>query len=404
MQNCQRLLRYGFVGVFAVLLTLPLVTQLSPVLRLDSNILQENRAVTTLSMPQDMADLRAFPAGVQNWISDNFGLRKMLIYINNNMVFGLFGDIPRFRKQVVLGTGGYIFLSSHELPMDQMLDAVGIIHKKSLNAERMESMPERVCGLSDRLVFVSVPTKHLLYTELYPTWLRDKAVPARDVYVADMLALQQRAEGKLLFPYKEAKELGVDHQLIAKTFFHWVSGPYTQLVAGLVAQHFGIAPLEGSPFTDFVTTRQVSDIQHMYPGLSIFETDVEQYPTAYFDQKGIRMEKFAQPSFTLSSKIEKIMASSYVLVNPARPSKDRLLVIGDSFAWPAMYDFSLLFGEVLHVNNNELRQLSPEQANDYVKLVLQHFKPTHGMLLSHIGYLDVHADLISDYLKETQNK
>lgn len=403
MQSCQRLLRHGFIGIFALVLVLPLATHLlSPVLRLDSDILQENRATAQLSMPTDLAGLRAFPTNLQNWIGDNFGLRKLLIYINNNMVFGLFGDIPRFRKQVVLGTDGYIFLSSHasDLPMDQMLDAVGLTHKKAPDMTAMDTLLQKISGLDDRLVFVSVPTKHLLFTEFYPAWLRDRAVPSRDAYVAAMLQLQQQAGGKLLFPYAEAKELQKSHQLIPKTFFHWVPGPYTQLVAGLVAKRFGIAPFESVPLTDFVTVRQVSDIQHMYPGLSIFESDAEQYPAGYFDRKGIRMEKFAPPEAGFSPEVMKIMAGSYVRKNPSHPSGNRLLAVGDSFTWPLMDDFTNYFGEVLHIGTNDLRSLSPEQAKDYMDKVLTHFKPTHAMILSHIGYMPEHAERISDYLKQ----
>lgn len=167
---CARLL----VALFAVLLALPLIAQVSGVPR-DRQLggfryrVREFPAWTFKSWRRG-----EFASTVDAWTRERVGVRGWLIAINRQIRYSLFGQVeaaPRRRRSLVIGPPPML----HENLL--IIDA---LRPPEITPGRMEEFAVQLARIQEVLrkrdtafLVVLAPNKALIYTDTLPAWVRD---------------------------------------------------------------------------------------------------------------------------------------------------------------------------------------------------------------------------------------
>jgi alginate O-acetyltransferase complex protein AlgJ len=130
-------------------------------------------------------DLLAAMRGFDAWISDNFGLRPLLIYNVARFKLAL-GDTNG--SQVLLGRHGWMFLPALSPLFGEILgippvDATTVAKWKTVFEQRQRWVQRQ----GARFIFAIPPGKALVYPEFLPDWLRQRLVHTRAPWFVDEL-------------------------------------------------------------------------------------------------------------------------------------------------------------------------------------------------------------------------
>jgi hypothetical protein len=153
------------VGVFLVLITMPLVVHLFST---DQNLsLSEKRTLARLpGMPHTFSELLSFPKKFNLYIDDHFGCRRFLLRFGSRISYAL--GISASRK-VLLGKEGWMFLGQIQNVVQQYR---GIDRFSPTELSRwVEQMTVRKRWLERRNIgfFILIaPDKHTIYPEFLP--------------------------------------------------------------------------------------------------------------------------------------------------------------------------------------------------------------------------------------------
>ena len=72
----------------------------------------ENRVlVQKPSFPKKIDDIKGYTNQIDNYLSDQFGFRKIFIRSSNKLRYQLFNEISS--KQITVGNNGFIYFNSH---------------------------------------------------------------------------------------------------------------------------------------------------------------------------------------------------------------------------------------------------------------------------------------------------
>ena len=122
-------------------------------------------------------ELTAFPRRFELWFGDRFGGRKQYVSWGNFMIYHFLRESPH--EQVFLGDGGFVFLGSHDGGKANGNSLVKQLfgfdrNAVSASAARFGSCLEKLKRSPVRVLFMNVPTKHLLYFEKMPAAVRKR--------------------------------------------------------------------------------------------------------------------------------------------------------------------------------------------------------------------------------------
>lgn len=354
----------------------------------------ENRSLAAApAKPSNLTELLAYPAGLDAWINDHFGLRDALVRLNTRLRYRLFGQLPGV--QAISGKDGRVFLSAYQ-PKAQPYSGIFIVcdyQQKDVVPEMVREINRLTEVMAARGLNVSllvVPSAPVVQKTQLPDWLAARCDP-HQLPIDRALAsgqLTPRARARLYFPLAEmqtAVAAGAD--LFPRTFFHW-GGAGPRLVTDvLVPQLAGTPGLKGTQVVSAPQQRQ-SDIQHLFPGVRLYSTVDVMNEAASSIEACLGPGCFSEmmPVFSKFGEVGHYR-------NPKAPL-GRLVLISDSFGLPSWPWFARFYREVVAVNINGIENLGPpdlakvrdflftRQADDQV-LVMYHDGTMYAERIKH---------------------
>lgn len=348
----------------------------------------ENRALATKpAVPATFAESLKFPAAVDAYLNDNFGLRNNLVAWNNQLRYHLLGDINAV--QLTAGKDAYIFFNSHAantpLAMIDFLCGKNVSEKDRAEIVRTASdFMHMAVQVKAESYLLLVPTKPVVYADKLPDWLQQQCAqytPSLPGIVDTLKSLPGLAD-KIIYPLAEMQTLKKSMAVFPKNTFHWTgNGPLP--VAQLVAENY----LHRKRLVTLTSNLHdvPSDIQHFLPGVAL---TVPTYDPDYA-KAGITacLGVACFPEFTgTADKIGDVSRYRHATVQGPR-----LLLITDSFGQGIAGFFSEYYGEVWHVSLNSINQLNAKEQARLKQILLTEYAPDQILYVFHdaaVSYFD----------------
>lgn len=208
----QRITTLGF----AVACVAPVVATLYGPEPLSERV-TENRRLTAFptALPQNMTEVAAAAVQTEQWLSDHYGWRSLLIRAKNELDYRVFGTSSR----VYFGSDDVIYMrrwTDERLPA---LDAV--LHDPSRRAALTERIRARIAfyrAQGIRPIMVVAPSKELIYPEYLPWYVPRYDSTALRAYIAELNAqgIEVIDGEQLLLAAKPTQPM-----LFHKQDFHW---------------------------------------------------------------------------------------------------------------------------------------------------------------------------------------
>ncbi len=375
-----------FIFACCFLLSLPMFGAF--VTTLNSDALQEHRVMAKFDYDFSIESMVNFPKNITKWIDDNFGFRSEIISTHNNLYFTLFRDIPRFQKQVTVGSDGYIFLGSHSTRFPNSL--LNIDSLRIFNDAYYSKLITIAENAHPSITFLAVPTKHILDVEYYPWWFKAHGERNKLRYLDRLGKLEQKLPN-FVSSYAEANKIQKKYQLIPKTFFHWEPGVYTELLVRLsVEKMFGIDIVP--PQLTLSKVLKKSDITHLYPGVSALKSYVEIVNYRNLS-KNINVKRYFPTWVAETSELEALLTETLLITNNIKNANTRIgkriFLLTDSFGWNTRYDLLVYFDEIVLMNQGRFNALPKIEREKYLKKVLDAFNPEKILVLMHLANFDL---------------
>ena len=375
----------AYLTVLAVILLFPALT-----LNLKRNLSIDNRPAA--ERPKfSTKEIAAFPQRFELWFGDRFGGRKQYISWGNFLIYNLLRESPH--EQVFSGDDGFIFLGSHDGGAANRNSLVKLIFgfdRSAVVAEaaRFGSHLEKLKQSPARVLFLNVPTKHLLYFDKMPAAIR-KTISKDRFFSAEVereIAGRYPNERAKYFIDLRSESVGLAPKinLIPPANFHWISGPYTHLAAWLTAKALGMTDEKFVPRRENYESAEVkSDLRHfMYRGLksrALLTSDAD------FKKMGIqtfhgsvRLLRGGKPLLPAAEKL------IYHSVNP-NARGGRMLLLGDSFTNPLCRDMARYFREVVSVEYSALARIDAAGALACMKQIVAAYAPEYITVVCHVN-------------------
>ena len=378
------------IAFFGILLT-PALIHLSGKLQGPSI---ENRALASKPvLPKTFAETLKFPAVVDVYLNDHFGLRNNLVAWNNKLRYHLLGDINAV--QLTAGKDGYIFFNSHAastpLAMIHFLCGKNVAEKDRAEIVRTASgFMHMAVQLKPESYLLLVPTKPVVYADKLPDWLQQQCAqytPSLPGVVATLKSLPGLKD-KIIYPLTEMQALKKSIALFPKNTFHWTgNGP--EPVAQLVAENY----LHRKRLTTLTSNLHdvASDIQQFLPGvaLTVPTHDPDYARAGIIACLGVA----CFPEFIdTAGKIGDV--SRYRHSNRQGP---KLLVISDSFGQGIAGFFAEYYAEVWHISLNNINQLSDKEQARFKQILLNEYAPDQILYVFHdaaVSYFERNSSIL----------
>ncbi|MFM2032817.1 MAG: hypothetical protein RLZZ297_1582, partial [Chloroflexota bacterium] len=167
------------------------------------------------ALPQNMTEVAAAAVQTEQWLSDHYGWRSLLIRAKNELDYRVFGTSSR----VYFGSDDVIYMrrwTDERLPA---LDAV--LHDPSRRAALTERIRARIAfyrAQGIRPIMVVAPSKELIYPEYLPWYVPRYDSTALRAYIAELNAqgIEVIDGEQLLLAAKPTQPM-----LFHKQDFHW---------------------------------------------------------------------------------------------------------------------------------------------------------------------------------------
>lgn len=392
------LLRHGFLVLCLLILLLPMSVHVSGLMWDRESVPRyaENRVIAGRpSMPRDAQSWLAFPAQMDAYVNDHFGLRQSLIAWHNQARYVLLNEAAS--PQLSVGKDGFLFFNSHEAAhprrmsdflCGQFLRQTGgqaIIEEL---AQEVHATMQQALRLHPNTSLAFVPTKPILYPENLPTWMQQecaKGTPALPAFLQQLvkldqanLAQAQSVSQAVAYPLAAMQAQKATQLVYPKPNFHW-HGKGAQIFAQTIAEQEWHLSAQRS--FQFVPESLASDMQSFMPGIDL-NIDIL---TPDYAAAGVEacLGGSCFPELRTATKLGDV--SRYRVrktsgENTAAPKK--LLIISDSFGQGGAGYFSAYFDEVWHVSINNTGALN---ANERAELQgdLSRFAPDRVLYLFH---------------------
>ena len=363
-----------FLTLFALLLAAPLVTQIFGLERLGSKKkASENRELAALpARPANWEELTVWPAALERFLDDHFGLRKPMIEINDRLHWTLFHETVS--PKLLVGRKGRIFLDTPAKPFDSIEKGCGLgvapEAPRKAAADLLKAL-DKFRPLQPRLVYLLVPTAPALYPDELPGWMQQRC--AGSSRPADKIAEELGDRPDFFYPLALMRGL---EEVIPKTNFHW-EGLEARTVAEVVMREkMGVEPevsVPGHPI------RRASDLTRFNPGAGI----ENRLSLPDFEAAGIHVCRDSD-CFPDLGPIGGILSNATHYTRDGGTPR-RLLILSDSFGDGIAGFFAEGFTEVRHFSTNNYDRLDAGQRARFAQAIWQDYQPDQLLLLYHDG-------------------
>lgn len=342
----------------------------------------ENRVLASApGWPRSQAELLALPGSLTAYVSDHFGLRDAMLWLDGRLRYKLFGETAS--DQVLFGRHGRLFLISHEKghPYSLVDSICGAgVARAQIDAAAADTarLLDDASQVAPRSLYVSVPTAPALYPEDLPPWLAARcasfhltAPAVRDA----LAAIRPDLKARMFYAIEPMLTAKAGGEAIPRVNFHW-HGLGARLVAERVAgRELGMTQARRIP-AHMATA--LSDLARFTPGLTLTDRVLE----PDYGPAGIA-PCYGESCFPDLAPFAHALteASRFRWTSGQGP---RLLLISDSFGARAAGWFSEYFADVVHLNVN-FALLSPEQLAALRRVLFRDFPPDVLVLMLHDG-------------------
>ncbi|MBC7433230.1 MAG: hypothetical protein H7345_14300 [Rubritepida sp.] len=374
--NPRAALQGGFLAAFCLLLIAPLTVHLFRA-EAEPNLENRARAEWPGTPPLPGQGLHAWPARMDAYLVDQFGLRGQLIGTINRQLHAQLGRFASSR--IVVGRRGRIYLGSH-IPAEPY----ALIHEScgwGIGPDHVAAAARDITALLGRVeasgrrgdIFV-IPSSAALYPRDLPRWLARQCAASIRPAVRVKAALPPAARRHFHDPFSAMADPALPLPAIPPTNFHWSGVGPDVAEAWLAERRLGLPRLLDLP----VRIEQLpSDISSFFPDVEV--TAQVAVPSA----EGLE-SCAGWPCFpgigTAGAKIIDMRRFR----GPV-PGGERLLLLTDSFGSFATIWFARHFSEVWQFSTNDLWQLTPEELAQLRRVMLEDYQPHRIVMLYHDG-------------------
>jgi len=350
----------------------------------------------------------AFPRRFEAWFNDRFCGRSNYIAMGNLLILRLFRESPN--EQVILGSDGFFFLANHQgNKRNSLIWRYFKFGRRQVeaNATAFISRLPILKRTPKKVLFMSVPTKHLLYFDKFPPYVKNEVPDPGRFFPTEVMReiIRRRPDAACFFTdlRSDAERIAPTVQLIPPANFHWLPGPYTRLAADVAARRLGLTGEVYVPKREEYRSLKIkSDLSHLvYRKL---ETDALLTPDAVFAEAGITTvpgaAKIVMPGVAVRSPV--MATHSHYTFNSKLPS-GRLLLIGDSFTNPLRLDMARYCREVVSVEYSALFNYDPVSAQEDLRQLIARWRPEYIVAISHFD-VSLWGDFVADGLPPDDKK
>jgi hypothetical protein len=335
----------------------------------------ENRTLAPApGWPRTLDEGSSWPARMQAWMRDHFGLRGELLEASHRWRHQVFGDF--LSADLVPGRAGEVFYNVFG-------DTPGSALRVMCGAERIELpvVGQRVAELlaatraeRPRSYLMMAPDKSRLRPRLLPRWLQEECAggqpPAESLM--DRLAQQSETAGRLFYPIDAMRQVdGVD-PVYRPWNLHWDFHGAAVAADWLAQGQWGLS----RRYDVALEPRETEfDLRALAPGVARRDTTLV---PVYLDGRVLVCHNDAAcfPEFAAEAALLFQVArvrSAWQL--PAGQRRPTLVIIGDSFGDNITEPLARYFAEVWYLSMNHLSRLSPEQRRHVRSVVIDQFRP-----------------------------
>jgi hypothetical protein len=378
-KNIVSSLKLGVIALLGLPAVLAILKPVAPI--------SENRTLSSFpSRPSSMETALAYPAKLDGWINDHFGLRNTLVKLNNRIRYTLFRQFPT--SQVIEGKDGRIFLAAHAtthtphsaifLSCGAETDSLRIdVNGISGQARNLIEGAKRA-GINAKMLVA--PSSPALYAKQLPTWLAARcnaaSPPVPRVLASPTLSDETRAA--IQYPIDIARRIDQTDDYIPKHWFHW-AGAGPRIVAEESTKSLLGIETSGTPPLVSHKESAPSDISHLFPGVTL-KSVIE---VADLQASGVKV-CFGASCFPETPAAAARLGEVARYINDKAPAR-RLVLLSDSFGAYIAGWYSPFFREVVHLSTNNLGLLAPEDIAALRKQFLNGAPDDHVLFLYHDG-------------------
>lgn len=392
------LLRHRYLASCMLILFLPMSVHVGGLmLNLESTPRYvENRVLASRPiMPQDAKAWLAFPAQMDAYVNDHFGLRQSLIAWHNQARYLLLNEAAS--PQLSVGKNGFLFFNAHEAAhprrmsdflCGQFLRQTGGQAIVEELAQEVHATMQQAMRQHARTSLAFVPTKPVLYPENLPAWMQEecaKGTPTLPAFLRQLAKLDQinlmeaqpvnQAVSYPLAAMQAQKEVQL---LYPKPNFHW-HGKGAQVFAQSIAEQDWHLTAKRS--FQFVPETLASDMQSFMPGIALnIDILTPDYAAAGVE---VCLGGSCFPESRTAAKLGDVSRyrAQKSSTDNTEPTK-KLLIISDSFGQGGAGYFSAYFDEVWHVSINNTGALNAAERAE-LQGDLSRYAPDRVLYLFH---------------------
>ncbi len=373
----KKIVRGWFLAACLVLISVPMLVHL---LKLETpNAELENRSLAEYpGKPKTREDWFQFTAKFDRYLDDHFGLRQTLVQWNQAWRYRFLHDAVS--PQITLGSDDYLFFNAHEA--QHPLRMLAFICGRGIDDQQVDELTQQVTNFAHyatannaHTAIAFVPSKPAIYKEHLPAWWQNECARFQPTLPRMMKRL---APSPVVYPLAQMLAAKPQEQLYPRYDFHWQgkgAQTYAQIIAEQIWKEQPSAPLV------FRETLSDSDMQRFMPGVdlrqTLFKPDWEKTLWTYCEGAACFPEL---SSAAILGDITRIKVKAEL--HQYTQTKQRLLLITDSFGHGVAPYFAPYFDEVWHVSSNNMGALNAQQLAQ-LKREFEHYQPTRTLYLFH---------------------
>ena len=336
----------------------------------------ENRVlVQKPSFPKKIDDIKGYTNQIDNYLSDQFGFRKIFIRSSNKLRYQLFNEISS--KQITVGNNGFIYFNSH------IADNPNLLIKSVCNVQSLPktfqqktiSLFKGLLNYSKRLDIISdiaiIHTKGKIYPENLPEPQKSWCTRNSPAWWESLFMNEKHY--RIYYPLKKMLDLKSSVQVYLPKHFHW-HGILPNIIAKDIMK--SLWSIDSIQNIESEKVNVSTDLRTHTLGLKLYDSSVKYN----FDEFNIVICEGKNCINGIQSVYKNNI--SYVYSNPLINSDTKLVVLADSFGQYIAKNFILGFPEVIVININNL---SLDEQFKFYEWSVKEVKPTHLLHLMHDG-------------------
>ncbi|WMW81390.1 hypothetical protein RF679_03695 [Undibacterium cyanobacteriorum] len=378
---CKKTIRIVFLLLSFILLSMPLLIHVSQIESTTQT--SENRALAPYpGKPNTRAEWSQWSAKFDRYLGDHFGLRQHLVKWNQAGRYHLLHEVVS--PQITVGKEGYLFFNAHEaqhpLRMLSFICGRGIdTHQTDELAQQVVEFAQFVSVSNPRTTIAFVPSKPAVYPEYLPSWWQREC--ERHQATLDRVSERVRQtlpQADVVYPLAQMLQAKTRRPIYPAHDFHW-QGKGAQVYARILSEQHWHRAARGQ--LSFQEELSESDMQRFLPGVDLRQRlqkpDWKRSDFTYCEGGPCFPELSSAAILADVTRITRRDVSQ-----DATQTKQRLLLLTDSFGHGVAPYFAPYFDEVWHVSSNNMGALNPQQLAQ-LKTSFEQYAPTQTLYLFH---------------------